>query len=107
MALVPKRDALFLQGDFDGPAFRRIRELLCGATAAAPIVLNFRDVHFCQPFALGALFEMLTRSGGAIQALGLSQQNDVLLGYLGFRAEAPQPQRGAELSIGIDDGKPD
>jgi hypothetical protein len=76
---------LYLTGDFDSSAFFRIRDLVRNATASAPIVLNFRDVPFCHPFALSELFEILVRTGGAVRALGLSRQHDVLLAYLGHR----------------------
>jgi anti-anti-sigma regulatory factor len=74
---------LFLEGQFDAAAFCRIRERIRKATTSTPITLSFRDVHFCDPFALGKLFEEIADSDGAVLTQGLSHHHDVLLGYLG------------------------
>ncbi len=75
---------MFLEGQFDAPAFCRIRELISRATTAAPLTLSFRDVRFCDPFALGKLFEVIAQADGAVLTQGLSRHHDVLLGYLGL-----------------------
>lgn len=73
---------LSLEGDFDATAFCRIREIVERATAFAPIVLDFRNVRACQPFALAELFEVLARSKGAARARGLSRRLGVAVDLL-------------------------
>jgi predicted dehydrogenase len=84
IAAATDRRVTFLEGQFDAPAFCRIRELINQATASAPVILSFRDVRYCDPFALGELFEVIAQSDGAVVTQGLSHHHDVLLGYLGL-----------------------
>lgn len=71
-----------LSGDFDAPAFSRLRELL---RHEPELVLDFHDVHWCQPFALAELQSLASRSGGRVRLRALSRQQEVLLGYLAAR----------------------
>ena len=75
----------YLEGDFDATALCQIRDLIREATSFAPIILDFRDVRCCLPFALGELFAILARLDGAVRTRGLTQQHDVLLDYLGLK----------------------
>lgn len=77
------------QGDFDAAALCHIRDELRAATAAAPVVVDFRDVEICQPFALAALFETVNGAGGAVRTRGLCRHHELLLGYLGLRLAEP------------------
>jgi hypothetical protein len=75
-----------LDKDFDGNVFAKLRPSLSEATAAAPLLLDFRDVRHCHPFALARLFELLGDLGGSVRVRGLCQHHYQLLGYLGFNA---------------------
>lgn len=75
----------YLEGDFDSPALGQIRELILEATVFAPLILDFRDVRCCLPFALGELFALLAGLDGAVRTRGLTHQHHVLLDYLGLK----------------------
>ncbi|HUB05498.1 MAG TPA: hypothetical protein VMB50_00770 [Myxococcales bacterium] len=77
----PEAKVVNLTGEFDASAFCRVRDLL--TSAAEQIVLDFHDVRWCHPFALAELFELVTQLDGRVRTRALSQQHDVLLGYLG------------------------
>lgn len=76
-------EVLNLTGEFDAPAFCRVRELLRADAETARFVLDFHEVRWCQPFALAELCDLVTRSGGRLRCRALSRQHDVILGYLG------------------------
>ncbi|MHB8419059.1 MAG: hypothetical protein ACYDCL_13360 [Myxococcales bacterium] len=72
-----------LTGEFDAPAFCRVRDYLCATAESSRIVLDFHDVRWCHPFALAELFELLPHCAGRVRTRALSRQNDILLHYLG------------------------
>jgi anti-anti-sigma regulatory factor len=77
---------LYLAGTFDVQAFYRIRDLAGAISGSQILVVDFHDVHSCEPFALSQLVALLVRSGGAISLAGLSTQQDRLLRRLGLLA---------------------
>ncbi len=74
-----------LTGEFDAPAFCRVRDLFSSAADEARLVLDFHDVRWCHPFALAELFDLVGHSGGRLRTRALSRQQEILLGYLGVR----------------------